>query len=317
MITTVTLNTALDVIYQVPALRPNTVHRIEDAITLPGGKGVNAARIIRQLGEPVTAAGLIAGHNGRKLVSLLRQEQVGCRFTEADGETRLAITILDESRHTQTELIEQGAAVTAAQLDLLEQTVAELASCSSWVLFSGSLPQQCPPDVYVRLIEIARRNGACTALDSSGEALMHGMKATPYTVKPNEQEACEWAGIAPDSSNRQERLQQALTAMLDHGIELPVISLGAEGAIAAERSTGSFYRIRVPRLPIASALGSGDAMIAGMIVSASRGGGAQAMLRLGTACGSACALQPAAGWIDTDDITDIGNEIAIEKSPVA
>ncbi len=317
MITTVTLNTALDVIYQVPSLRPNTVHRIEDAITLPGGKGVNAARIIQQLGEPVTATGLIAGHNGRKLVSLLRQEQVGCRFTEAEGETRLAITVLDQSRRTQTELIEQAPTVTAEQLDLLEQTVAELAACSSWVLFSGSLPQHCPPDVYVRLIEIARRNGAGTALDSSGEALMHGMKAAPYMVKPNEQEACEWAGIALDSSNRQERLHQALTAMMDHGIELPVISLGAEGAIAAERSTGSFYQIRVPRLSIRSALGSGDAMMAGMIVSASRGGSTRAMLRLGTACGSACALQPAAGWIDTDDVMQIGNAIQIEQSPVA
>ncbi len=317
MITTITLNTALDVIYQVPSLRPNTVHRIEEAITLPGGKGVNAARIIRQLGEPVTAAGLIAGHNGRKLVSLLRQEQVGCRFTEADGETRLAITVLDQSRRTQTELIEQSATVTSAQLDLLEHTVAELASCSSWILFSGSLPQQCPLDVYVRLIEIARRNGACTALDSSGDALMHGMQAAPYLVKPNEQEACEWAGITMDSDNRQARLHEALTAMMDHGIEMPVISLGAEGAIAAERSTGSFYQIKVPRLSITSALGSGDAMIAGMIVSASRGGSAPAMLRLGAACGSACALQPAAGWIDMDDVLDIGNHISIEQSPVA
>lgn len=317
MITTVTLNAALDLVYQVSTLRPDTVHRIQHGLILPGGKGVNAARIIHRFGEPVTAAGFAAGHNGYRLISLLQEEEIPARFTEAQGETRFAITVLDREQKTQTEFIEQGVSVNVQQLDRVEEAIANLAAHSQWVLFSGSMPNGCPPPLYGRLIEIARRHGAATALDTSGEALMHGIKAAPYLIKPNEQEACQWAGISPDSADRPKRLRQALTAMMDYGVEMPVISLGAEGAIAAERSTGNFYEVSVPQLQIVSALGSGDAMMAGMLVSASRGGSTRAMLRLGAACGSACALYPGAGILDMEDVYRIGNHIDIQQSPEA
>ncbi|WP_458121064.1 1-phosphofructokinase family hexose kinase [Paenibacillus sp. Z6-24] len=311
MITTVTLNAALDIIYQIPSLQINHVHRTA-GLTLPGGKGVNAARVIRQLGEPVAAAGFTAGYNGQKMQHLLAAEQVDCHFTEADGETRLAITILEQQEQTQTELIEPGPLVTSAQLEQLTRQLETLAHKSDWVLFSGSLPQGCPDDLYARLIGIVRDCGARTALDSSGAALHHGIGAAPDLIKPNAQEACDWAGITtgglPPSA---EQLRQALTAMLDHGAAMAAISLGADGAIAAERATGRFYRVRVPELQITSALGSGDAMAAGMVTAASRGGALSDMLRLGSACGSACALQPAAGLIDLDDVQRISTSIQI------
>ncbi|WP_017811003.1 1-phosphofructokinase family hexose kinase [Paenibacillus shenyangensis] len=311
MITTVTLNAALDIIYQIPSLQMNHVHRVP-GLTLPGGKGVNAARVIRQLGEPVTAAGFTAGYNGQKMQHLLARAQVDCQFTEADGETRLAITILEQQQQTQTELIEPGPLVTSVQIEQLSRTLETLASQSDWVLFSGSLPQGCPEDLYARLIGIARDSGARTALDSSGAALHHGIAAAPDLIKPNAQEACDWAGIVtgglPPSP---EQLRQALTAMLDQGSSMATISLGADGAVAAERESGRFYRIRVPELQIISALGSGDAMAAGMVTAASRGGSFVDMLRLGSSCGSACALQPAAGMIDLDDVQHIGTRIQI------
>lgn len=39
MILTVTLNTALDITYRVPALRPHASHRVTEVTERPGGKG--------------------------------------------------------------------------------------------------------------------------------------------------------------------------------------------------------------------------------------------------------------------------------------
>ncbi|WP_230493757.1 PfkB family carbohydrate kinase, partial [Paenibacillus polymyxa] len=94
MITTVTLNAAVDKIYTVAGFGLNAVHRIEGGLTVPGGKGVNAARVIRTLGQPVRATGFVAGHTGRLLIDGLSAEGVNADFIEtAHGETRLAITV--------------------------------------------------------------------------------------------------------------------------------------------------------------------------------------------------------------------------------
>lgn len=309
MITTVTLNTALDIIYNVPSLRVDQVHRLP-GITVPGGKGINAARVIHILGESVTATGFIAGFNGQKMQHLLQQEGVACECIEAQGETRLAITVLDQAQHTQTEFIEQASSyVTAESLTLLEQKIQQLSSRSSWVLFSGSIPQGCPPDLYATLIQIAQASGARTALDASGEALHYGIQACPDLVKPNEDEACAWAGIAPADSYSDQTLNDVLTSMLDHGVKTAAISLGKKGAIAAQGNER--YRLTVPPLDIISALGSGDAMAAGMVTAASRGADLAEMLRYGSACGSACALQQVAGKVNLHDVEQIYEQIKI------
>lgn len=53
VVTTVTLNAALDKVYTVPHYALDRVHRIGSAVTVPGGKGINAARVLRALSVPV------------------------------------------------------------------------------------------------------------------------------------------------------------------------------------------------------------------------------------------------------------------------
>ncbi|SHI18106.1 pfkB family carbohydrate kinase [Streptomyces sp. 3214.6] len=65
MILTVTLNTALDVTYRVPALRPHASHRVTEVRERPGGKGLNVARVLAALGHEVTVTGFVGGATGR------------------------------------------------------------------------------------------------------------------------------------------------------------------------------------------------------------------------------------------------------------
>jgi fructose-1-phosphate kinase PfkB-like protein len=66
MIITVTLNTAIDKTLSVPNFRLGRRHRTVEQTTMPGGKGVNVARVLKTLGAPVIATGLAGGATGTR-----------------------------------------------------------------------------------------------------------------------------------------------------------------------------------------------------------------------------------------------------------
>lgn len=112
MILTVTLNTALDLTYRVPALRPGASHRVTEVTERPGGKGVNVARVLAALGHEVTVTGFTGGLTGR----LLRERLTATPgLTDAllpvSGTTRRTVAVVDERSGTTTQLNEPGPAV--------------------------------------------------------------------------------------------------------------------------------------------------------------------------------------------------------------
>jgi tagatose 6-phosphate kinase len=310
MITTVTLNAAVDKIYTVPGFHMNEVHRITGHLTLPGGKGVNAARVLHQLRSAVTACGFAAGYTGEQLLAGLAAEGVAADFVKvAHGETRLAITVLDPGSSTQTELIESGPTITGEALLALRSKLEELARRSRWVLLSGSLPLGCPPDLYAELAEIAHHGGAKVMLDASGEALRLGLQGRPELVKPNEHEAAELAGMV--SSGSEGDALHALEALLALGARAAMVTLGPRGAVAA--ADGQRYRVTLPTVAAVSPLGSGDATAAGLLAAAVSGGDWPAMLTLGAACGTAAALQRSAGVVDPADVAKIASAVNVAR----
>ena len=76
MIVTVTLNTAIDKTLSVPNFRLGRRHRTVEQTTMPGGKGVNVARVLKTLGAPVIATGLAGGATGTRIVEHLTEESV-------------------------------------------------------------------------------------------------------------------------------------------------------------------------------------------------------------------------------------------------
>ncbi|MFB5759935.1 1-phosphofructokinase family hexose kinase [Paenibacillus medicaginis] len=310
MITTVTLNAAIDKIYTVPGFRLDRVHRVTENVTVPGGKGVNAARVIHTLGVPVRATGFAAGHTGRMLIEGLRQEGIPTDFvTAALGETRLAITVLDPAAGTQTELIEGGPHIGQDELDVLRGKIQLLAANSAWVVLSGSLPDGCPQGLYAELCELAKAQGARVALDASGEALREGLRGRPDLVKPNEEEAARFAGIAPGGGP--DAMREAAAKLVQAGAGLSVVSLGADGALAA--TAAASYRVTLPAADIVSPLGSGDAMVAGLVTGDMAGLGLPAMLRRGAACGTAAALHAMAGRVTPADVLRLERDIRVER----
>ncbi len=110
MIITVTLNAAIDKSLSVPNFRLGRRHRTVEQTTMAGGKGVNVARTLKSLGQPVIATGFAGGPTGTRIVEQLTEESILNDFVRIREESRTNTSVLDPTTGEQTEINERGPA---------------------------------------------------------------------------------------------------------------------------------------------------------------------------------------------------------------
>ena len=300
MIATVTLNPALDKTIYLDRLLPHDTNRIERIEIDAGGKGINASRVLKELGTETLALGFLGDRPGRQIESELRLEGVPTDFVRISGETRTNISVQEASGSPPTMLNEPGPTISADELQELRLKVRDAASRADFVLFGGSPSQGVPSDVYCDLGEIARAGGAGIVLDSDGEPMVRGMECRPFMIKPNRDEVRRLVGI--DIKGQDDALA-ALKLLRDKGIELVVISMGAKGAIAAN-DDGAWQAVPPDVRPV-STIGSGDSMVAGILHILLQGGDLGEALRWGSAAGAATAMTDGTGICSRTQVLEL------------
>ncbi len=194
MIITVTLNAAIDKSLAVPNFRFGRRHRTVEQRTMAGGKGVNIARTLKALGQPVIATGFAGGATGTHIVEQLTEESILNDFVRIREESRTNTSVLDPTTGAQTEINERGPSVTAREVELFRDKLLYLARGAAIVVFAGSLPRGVEPDLYASLIRDLERSEVTTVVDTDGEPLRHAVRAEPDLVSPNVLEAEELVG---------------------------------------------------------------------------------------------------------------------------
>ncbi|MFH9572022.1 1-phosphofructokinase family hexose kinase [Streptomyces sp. NPDC017230] len=256
MILTVTLNTALDITYRVPALRPHASHRVTGVTERPGGKGLNVARVLAALGHEVTVTGFAGGVTG----DVVREGLGGVRgvadaLVPVAGATRRTIAVVDERTGDTTQLNEPGPAVAPAEWDAFQDLYGDLLAGASAVALCGSLPPGVPVGAYAGLVRTARAAGVPVLLDTSGEPLRRGVAARPDLIKPNAEELAELTG-----SHEPLRATQAARR---RGARSVVASLGVEGLLAV--TPQGRWRAAPPARLRGNPTGAGDSAVAGLL----------------------------------------------------
>ena len=128
MIITVTLNTAIDKTLAVPNFRLGRRHRTVEQTTMPGGKGVNVARVLKTLGQPVIATGLAGGATGTRIVEQLTQRvDAVSDFVRIREESRTNTAVIDPTTGEQTEINERGPEVSEQEVELFVDKLLYLA----------------------------------------------------------------------------------------------------------------------------------------------------------------------------------------------
>lgn len=282
---TVALNAAIDVTYLLDGLAIGRIHTVAELHRAAGGKANNVARVLRTLGEPVTATGFAGGHAGAFIASELRRLQIEAQFEEIPGESRTCLAMVDRIGRTLTEVREKGPTIPPGAAAAFLDRFRRLLSGAGAVVLSGSLPPGLPGDYYAQMIAAARAQGVYTLLDSSGAALQSGVQAGPSLVKPNREELAAWAQTElPDLA----AVRAAAERLRAAGAEAVAVSLGEEGLLYSGPQ-GSWIA-RPPAVRALNTVGSGDSLVAGFISGLLQGLEVPESLRLGVACGTANAV---------------------------
>ncbi len=175
-ILTVALNAAIDTTLTLDEpLQPGESHRAREALKLPGGKGLNVARVLHTLGVPVHATGLVGGSTADFITQGLRKEGIEASFAPIGGTSRTCNAVVECDSGRVTEINEPGPSISAEEAQAFLGLYERLLPGSEAVALSGSLPPGLPADYYAGLIERARAAGVPAVLDTSGTALRAGI----------------------------------------------------------------------------------------------------------------------------------------------
>jgi 1-phosphofructokinase len=296
MIVTVTPNTGIDYTMAVPHFELNKTIRSSEQAWGMGGKTTDVAWILGQLGVPVRALGFAAGFTGEQMVRMLNDRGVVTDFTWVDGETRLNVIIVCSDGSGQSTITSSRLSVSRHHIATFQSQCLAALEAASCLVLGGSLPADVSLEFYPQLIDQARQRDIPVIFDSSGPALRLGIQAHPSLIKPNRDELCELLGFLPTSLPEYHSAAKMLQEQFGTDV---IATMGSEGAVVVfgERS----YHIPPLSIPVASAAGAGDGILAGMALAYSRGEPLENGLRYGFALAGAVLQTLATADFRVDD----------------
>jgi 1-phosphofructokinase family hexose kinase len=285
LVLTVTPNPSIDLLFDAGRLEWDDANRLADPRRRPGGQGINVTRAVRVLGGTSEAVALLGGGTGRELAGILAAEGTPLHTVDADGETRTFVAVREWDTGRSLLLNARGPSRTPADARTLADVVRDrLASVRpAWLACCGSLPSGFAPDFYAELVGLARSAGCRVVVDCDGDALRVAAEAGCDLLVPNQHEAERLTG------RRVSGVEGALAAarlLCSRGTPLVAVTLGADGAVLAD-SGGSQVRARPPVIVGGSAVGAGDAFLAGLLLALASGEDLQTVLIRGVAAAAA------------------------------
>lgn len=304
-ILTVTLNPALDLTVRVTHLTPGEVHRSRTLLTHAAGKGVNVAQVLSDLGHTLTVSGFLGDDNAHAFNTLFARRGFVDAFIRVPGEIRSNIKLAEDNGRV-TDLNGPGPQVSEQAQQALLDTLDRIAVHHDAVVVAGSLPQGVSPQWLRALVLRLKALGLKVVLDTSGEALKQGLSAGPWLIKPNTDELRDVLGSDVSSPSAQVAAAAQLQAQ---GVEHVVISQGADGVNWFNGA--SALHAQPPTVTVASTVGAGDSLLAGMVHGLLSGHAPEQTLRTATAIAAMAVTQIGFGISDAAHLATLESGVNV------
>lgn len=309
MILTITLNPSVDMNYQLDDLHLDGVNRVDNISKTAGGKGLNVARVLRQLDMDTAASGYLGGHLGDFIRTEIKKMNITDAFVSVADATRNCIAIIHNGGK-QTEVLESGPTISESEAAAFITAFKEHIKDVDIITISGSLPKGLSADFYVELLKIAAAHEKSVLLDANGN-IMKAVLADafkPFLIKPNEHEFADLIGV---ESVGEADVKQAVQAEMFADIPYVVVTRGKDSAIVKARD--AIYRVSAPTIEAVNAVGSGDSVVAGFAAGLQQGLEGEALLKFGLAMGVLNALEEKTGHINPEGVDDMVTQMSVEK----
>jgi 1-phosphofructokinase family hexose kinase len=307
VILTLTVNPALDRNLSVDRLAFEDRAYILKTSESPGGRGINASRVIHTFGGKTLAIAPSGGATGKQFEALSSCCSFPMELVPIAKEMRTNFTVTDEQGLT-VKLNELGPPLKPKELDRIAAAVESKLAKARWLMICGSLPPGVAPHFYTDLLLVAHKKKVKTLLDTDGDALLHGMEAKPTVVGPNQQEAERLLNRALITRSH---LVDALQRIYAMGAESIVLSLGARGAIA--KTTNEIIEVIPPRVEAVCPIGAGDALAAAFVWAMDRKSDFVDAVRWGVAAGTASAKLPGLAFADLEQTKKVYAQVDVRS----
>lgn len=286
----VALNPAIDAEWRVDDVLWEEKNVVHSQRRWPGGKGVNVARWLKFLGTDSELLIPLGGTTGREMASGLRKQRLRAHIIRLREETRVNV-VVTTARGRQMRFNPPGPKLSAREWQGVLRAAKRVVERGTSLILSGALPRGVPTNAYAQLVRLAHQFGQRTFLDCDGDALVAGVKAKPFFLKPNLYELSRWAGRKLHGERAIISAAQKLSLQTRGWV---LVSLGADGGLLVNAREEFAARAAAPSVQVVNTVGAGDAMLAAAAQAVAQDSPPDDWLRAAVAAGTA-ATQCRAG----------------------
>lgn len=302
MIYTLTLNPAVDYYMSLDEFKLGGLNSLKDGYTLPGGKGINVSKVLKNFSVESIAVGFAGGFTGDYIRKHLKEYEIENFFVNVKENTRINIKLKVED--SETEIAGKSPTITSENENELLEFFNQVKT-DDIVVLSGSVPKSLKNDIYKKMIERFPK-GVKVILDTRGEAFVEGLKAGVFLTKPNNHELEEFFN---KSLSTIDEIVEAGKNLIKMGSENVLISLGKDGSILI--TSENVYIGNAPKGKLISSVGAGDSMVAGVVYGLAQGLDLEKAYKYGIASGSSTAFSE--GLTTLESMEGLLNQIEIKK----
>lgn len=302
MIYTLTLNPAIDYYMSMEKFQLGGLNSLEYGYTLPGGKGINVSKVLKNFSVESKALGFVGGFTGDYIIKHLKGYEIESDFIELEENTRINIKL--KTKDSETEIAGKSPTISKENINELLEKFKGIKT-EDIVILSGSVPGSIESSIYADIIKLLPKE-CKVILDTRGLPFIAGLKEGVFLTKPNNHELEEFFNR---NLNTLEEIIEAGKELQALGSKNVLISLGKDGSIMITEN--EIYVGNAPQGKLVSSVGAGDSMVAGVVYGISKGLTLEESYKYGIASGSSTAFSE--GLTTFAGMNSLLNKIEIKK----
>lgn len=304
MIYTLTLNPAIDYYIDMGEFELGKLNKINNAYTLPGGKGINVSKVLKNFEVENVALGFYGGFTGNYIKTHLKDYGIKDNFICLEEDTRINIKL--KTSNSESEISGKSPNISDKDIEELFKLIENIKEKDILIL-SGSVPNSISNSIYKDIIDLLKnKNDIKIILDSRDEAFKKAIKSGVFLSKPNKNELKEYFN---KEINDFDDIVFYSKKLLEEGSQNLIVSMGKEGSILITKD--SIYRGNAPDGKLISSVGAGDSMVAGIVYGINKGLSIEESYKYAIASGSATACSE--GLTSFDTMNKFLNKVKINK----
>ena len=304
-VATITLNPAYDLLGFCPKVELGDVNLVHTNALLAAGKGVNVAKVLSDLDVKLTLGGFLGKENRDGFNLLFDSLNVEDKFQTVEGRTRINVKLTEENSEV-TDLNFSGFTITEQDWQSFVTDSLEWLKDFDMIAISGSLPAGVSLDKFTKWMEQVKTICPKVVFDSSRDALVAGLKAKPWLIKPNDKELEMFVGRKLSTLAE---IKAAAMELINEGIENVVISLGSKGALWVTKHES--WLAKPPKCKVVSTVGAGDSMVGGLMYGLMTNQSIKDTLVFASSVAALSVGQAGVGIADRQAVTNMLDKIEI------